>query len=76
MGNSLIQQPHTIDFEDIEGEFRGELKEKIKTSEEVKIITANLWNLLCTLHPPEQSFKRKAIDEENIEYDPKIVFYS
>ena len=62
MSNSLIQQPNTIDFEDIEGEYRGELKEKLRTSEEVRYVNENLWGLLCSLHPPAQEFKRIALD--------------
>jgi hypothetical protein len=42
---------------------------------QIRVVTDNLWKLLCSLHPPEQEFTRMALDEENIEYYPKKVYY-
>ena len=54
LSNTLIEQPNTINFDDIEGEYKGELKESLKMSVQIRIITDSLWKLLCSLHPPEQ----------------------
>ena len=41
----------------------------------VRTITDNLWRLMCSLMPPEQEFKRMALNYTTIEYYPKTVFY-
>lgn len=73
--SKLIERPTLISFEDIEGEFVGELKDNIKAHLELKIVSKELWELFKKTMPAETEYRRVANSISTLDLYPKSIYY-